>query len=44
MLASNLDKHPADGELPVRLCNYVDVYKNERTRPQLRFMRGSACK
>ena len=44
MLVSNVDKHTKDGELPVRLCNYVDVYKNERIRLQLRFMRASASK
>jgi len=22
--------HTKEGELPVRLCNYVDVYKNDR--------------
>ncbi len=44
MLVSNVDKHTKDGELPVRLCNYVDVYRNERIRPQLRFMRASASK
>ena len=44
MLVSNVDKHTKDGELPVRLCNYVDVYKNERIRPHLRFMRASASK
>ncbi len=27
---SNVDKHTEDDELPVRLCNYVDVYKNEK--------------
>ena len=44
MLVSNVDKHTKAGELPVRLCNYVDVYKNERIRPRLRFMRATACK
>ena len=34
---SNVDKHEKDGEVPVRLCNYVDVYKNDRIteRPPL---------
>ena len=27
---SNVDKKSEDGENPVRLCNYVDVYKNEK--------------
>ncbi|QDT24814.1 Type-1 restriction enzyme EcoKI specificity protein [Gimesia panareensis] len=26
---SNIDKHAHDNEIPVRLCNYMDVYKNE---------------
>ena len=26
---SNVDKKSYDGESPIRLCNYVDVYKNE---------------
>jgi len=44
MRVSNVDKHTKDGELPVRLCNYVDVYKHERIHPLLRFMRASASK
>jgi type I restriction enzyme S subunit len=27
LLVSNVDKHVREGEIPVRLCNYVDVYK-----------------
>ena len=30
MRVSNVDKHTKEDELPVRLCNYVDVYKNDR--------------
>ena len=26
---SNVDKKKAEGEIPVHLCNYIDVYKNE---------------
>ncbi len=29
---SNVDKRTADGELPVRLCNYTDVYYGDRIR------------
>jgi type I restriction enzyme S subunit len=29
MRVSNVDKHTKDDEQRVRLCNYVDVYKNE---------------
>ena len=27
MRISNIDKHTKEGEYPVRLCNYVDVYR-----------------
>jgi type I restriction enzyme, S subunit len=39
---SNVDKHTKPGENPVRLCNYVEVYKNERIRESTRFMAASA--
>jgi type I restriction enzyme, S subunit len=39
---SNVDKHEKDGEVPVRLCNYVDVYKNERITDRIMFMRATA--
>ncbi len=39
---SNVDKHARDGEIPVRLCNYVDVYKNDRIRAEMPFMRATA--
>jgi len=39
---SNVDKLTVAGEVPVRLCNYVDVYKNERIDNSLDFMRASA--
>lgn len=42
MRVSSVDKHTNDGELKVQLCNYVDVYKNERITEQVRFMRASA--
>lgn len=42
MLVSTVDKHIIDGEMPVRLCNYVDVYKNERITHSLQFMRATA--
>jgi type I restriction enzyme, S subunit len=44
MLVSNVDKHTKPNELPVFLCNYVDVYKNERIHSRLRFMRATASK
>lgn len=42
MRVSNIDKIAKDGELPVRLCNYVDVYKNDRITERLTFMAGTA--
>ena len=33
MRVSNVDKHTKEAELPVRLCNYVDVYKDAAHRP-----------
>ena len=42
MRVSNVDKHVKDGEIPVRLCNYVDVYKNDYINGRLEFMRATA--
>ncbi|WP_194866359.1 hypothetical protein [Alloalcanivorax profundimaris] len=39
---SNVDKHIVDGETPVGLCNYTDVYYNENITSALTFMQGSA--
>src|ERR1041385_465895 len=39
---SNVDKHTLDGEVPVNLCNYVDVYKNEKITGDIDFMPASA--
>jgi type I restriction enzyme, S subunit len=39
---SNVDKHSFDGELPVRLCNYADVYKNDRVSPDMDLMKATA--
>ena len=39
---SNVDKVPADDELPVRLCNYTDVYKNEFIRLDMDLMQTTA--
>ena len=39
---SNVDKHTKEEELPVRLCNYVDVYKNDRITQQIPFMAATA--
>jgi type I restriction enzyme S subunit len=39
---SNVDKHTVDGEQPVRLCNYVDVYYNDYVTADLGFMMATA--
>ena len=42
MRVSNVDKHVKDGEKPVRLCNYVDVYYNDRINKRMDFMHATA--
>ena len=42
MRVSNVDKHVKEDEEPVRLCNYVDVYKNNYINEQMNFMQGTA--
>lgn len=42
VMFSNVDKHTLDDEEPVRLCNYVDVYKNDRITSGIEFMEASA--
>jgi type I restriction enzyme S subunit len=39
---SGVDKHSIEGEVPVRLCNYVDVYKNDRITAELAFLEATA--
>ena len=39
---SNIDKHSIEGEQEVQLCNYVDVYKNERITANLELMSATA--
>ena len=39
---SNVDKHVREGESPVRLCNYLDVYHNERITVHVPFMAATA--
>ncbi len=39
---SNVDKHTKENELPVRLCNYVDVYNNDRISHAMPFMTATA--
>lgn len=42
VLVSNVDKKSYDGGLPVRLCNYTDVYKNHNVAPHDGLMRATA--
>lgn len=39
---SNVDKKSVEGEESVRLCNYTDVYYNERITEKLQFMPATA--
>ena len=39
---SNIDKHTVEDEPPVLLCNYTDVYKNERIDASIEFMVATA--
>ena len=42
MRVSNVDKHSRDGERPIHLCNYVDVYKADRIRAGMPLMSATA--
>ncbi len=44
MRVSNVDKHTKEDEQPVRLCNYTDVYRNERINSAMVFKRATATK
>ncbi len=39
---SNVDKLVTKGEHPVRLCNYLDVYRNDFINADMKFSPGSA--
>jgi type I restriction enzyme S subunit len=39
---SNVDKHSRDGEPSVLLCNYTDVYYNEKITREMQFMAATA--
>ena len=41
-VVSNVDKLSVDYEIPVRLCNYTDVYNNDFIFPNLDFMQATA--
>ncbi len=40
--SSQVDKKSRDGEIPVQLCNYTDVYQHDQITDQLRFMQATA--
>jgi len=40
-VVSNVDKIRSEDELPVRLCNYTDVYNNETIHLGMEFMAGT---
>lgn len=42
VIVSPVDKKTIKGELPVELCNYTDVYYNNRITRHLRFMKATA--
>jgi type I restriction enzyme S subunit len=42
LLVSNVDKNANENELPIRLCNYVDVYKNDLITDRIKFMKATA--
>ena len=42
MRVSNVDKHASEDEIPVRLCNYVDVYYNDHIDGNLPYMKATA--
>ena len=44
MRVSNVDKHKVEGEYPIRLCNYVDVYKNDLITQTMPFMSATASR
>lgn len=39
---SNVDKHTIEGEQPIRLCNYTDVYYHRYITPDMDFMKATA--
>jgi type I restriction enzyme S subunit len=41
---SNVDKVPDPSEVPVRLCNYMDVYHNEEITPDMGLMETTATR
>lgn len=41
VIASNVDKHIVEGEIPVSLCNYTDVYYNRHITSDIEFSKGT---
>jgi type I restriction enzyme, S subunit len=41
VVASNVDKHVHEDEIPASLCNYLDVYRNRRISKPYQFSDGS---
>ncbi|MCX8097615.1 MAG: restriction endonuclease subunit S [Casimicrobiaceae bacterium] len=41
---SNVDKKSVEGQRPVKLCNYTDVYYNERITADMDFMTATATR
>lgn len=39
---SNVDKKSEEGQLPVSLCNYVDIYYNDFITAEIEFMKATA--
>ena len=44
VIISNVDRKSTDGEWPVRLCNYTDVYYHESITADMPFMEATATK
>lgn len=44
VLTSNVDKKMHDGEAPIRLCNYTDVYYSDRISDSSDFMEATASR
>jgi type I restriction enzyme S subunit len=42
--ASGVDKNTNEDEVPVMLCNNVDIYRNEHITPKIDFMKATASK
>jgi type I restriction enzyme S subunit len=42
VIVSNVDKKTVDGEIPVRLCNYMDVHSRDQIQANQEFMPSTA--